>query len=178
MRVELTINNAWRTWERDMDRARKIVEEILLRFNLRGLPLIQEDHGSKSRLLYETAVSYDGQHRPLQSTSRAVKQIHPHSTGDCYMSLLEIPFIMQNGRKKFHSRFLCESTLIDKINKFGGCQHKVYGADYKMRALYCDPFVLVIGSHWKDVDHAVDALKLEIQKHCDECGCSYLSDKT
>jgi hypothetical protein len=98
--------------------------------------------------MYEIAASYDGPHRPIQSTSRAVKQKHPQTEGECYMSLLEVPSSVKNGKKKFHNQFLLEDKLIDKINKCGGCQHRVYGnALYKMSALYCNPYVLVFGSH-------------------------------
>ena len=34
-----------------------------------------------------------------------------------------------------------------------------------MQSLYCDPFVLVLGPSWKDVDKAVDILRKEIKDY-------------
>jgi hypothetical protein len=162
--------------------ARKMVENILLNFPPRVEPSLYniriKDDGSKGRLLYEAAASCSGPHRPNESTSNAVHQLNPFDAGKncCFMSLLELPRTVNKVKSIFHGHFLSEAQVVTKVNSLAKCTFVVVGDDFGIKTRFCDPYILVlgqVGSHWRQVDKAIDILKLEIHKHQQNCACWY-----
>lgn len=62
-----------------------MVQDLLLDFQFKSLRCIRED-GSKGRLLYELAASYDGPQRQTESTSNNAVQVpNPYGDGICWI---------------------------------------------------------------------------------------------
>ena len=141
-------------WDNAVIKARRIVENILINFDA------IKDDGCKDRLLYEFAASHDGPHRQNESTSRAVKC----SLNDemKWISVVEISSEDGQGEKKLHEDFLHKrkNVLVDKLKNMH-CEYQVFGVK---DTHFGDPYVLVRGRSWFDVDKAVDIVKHEIQK--------------
>lgn len=122
--------------------------------------------GSKGRLIYEVALSCRGGHRPNNSSSRALTAKNPFAEDDereVFMSVVELPFTTEHGRKKFHAPYLRDSRLLDRIWKETNCSIRVCGDDFDVPTQYCDPYVFVFGKSYKnrhqDVDRAVEIVK-------------------
>jgi hypothetical protein len=132
-------------YEKVMDHLREYMKEV--------------DPGAEERLTYEVASSYTGLHCPRESTSNAVSS--SGSDGSIsYMSLIELPFVL---RKTFHEHlnFLNSEELL----KRGGCSIKIFGDSFGVPLKLCDPYCLVTGKSWKNVDEAVVIVKDSIKKH-------------
>lgn len=156
--------------------ARRRIEDILMNFCITGSHPIKED-GSKGRLLYEILANCVGSHcdRPKESTSNVVIQLNPFDPNQKHrcMSLLELPFTLNKDNKVFPGHFLLDSKVMMEVKNQTGCNYMVIGGDFGPVARYCDPYVLVFGHHWKQVDQAMEILKSETRKHQRGYPCSY-----
>jgi hypothetical protein len=54
-------------------------------------------------------------HRPKDSTSRAVRQRSLFEGNICWISLLELPWMIDKVENLFHGHFLMESKVIEKV---------------------------------------------------------------
>ena len=135
--------------------AREKVQDLLLDY----LDYI-DDPGAKGRLSYETALICTGCHRPADSTSSAVEWKGPNWSG--FISLVELP-------KCNEGRLFNASTLLDEqegqnIQRLG-CSIKIYGDAFGVPLKYCDPYLLVSGGTWQNVDKAVEIVRNAISNH-------------
>ena len=130
--------------------------------------------GSKGRLVYEIAAGCPGPHRPNNSSSRAVNVKNPFDQGrSSFISIVELPFELYHGRREFHASYLLDYRLREHIQKNTGCSIRVCGDDFDVPTRYCDPYVLVFGRSFKDVDQAVYIVKDDIRKHIRKCVCDF-----
>jgi len=146
---------------RDLNDAREKIQELLLDY----MDVIL-DGGSKGRLIYEVASSCGGDHRPRASTSYAVR------ANDSFMSLVELPFLSQEGRR-FHASFLLQHPVLIRMKGLN-CRIKVCGDEFRVPLKFCDPHVIITGRHWQDVDRAVEIVKDAIGRHMSKCSCAFL----
>ena len=152
--------------------ALKMIEEILLDFQLPNCPKIGQD-GSAGRLLYEIGNCCAGGHRPGNSTSGALTQqrnpFDKTGTKKCCISLVELP----SDGDQFHVSFLQKGWLYKKI-KETGCSIKLCGFQHDCPVSYGKPYVLIIGgtTDVKKVDHACEMVKRVIQNHQVSCTCA------
>ena len=160
------------TAQQDLTTARFKLEQLFLDY-------VGSDDGCKGRLLYELASSCWGPHRPKDSTSGAVKQRDPFKTDDpnymVYMSVVDLPSkasSRKGERRSFHGKFLLAPLTLYRISQENGCRIKLCGDEFRIPVEYCDPYVLVMGKFWQNVDRAVDIVKEEIQRHLRQCTCS------
>lgn len=156
--------------------ARKFIEEILLQFQMPGMPRVGQD-GSRGRLIYELNQSCSGGHRPRGSQSNAVMQqkdpFHK-SARACCMSLVELPSEDTEDGKKFHGQYLKKGYIYNNIRDKAKCNMHLCGDKLSIPTKYCDPYVLITGGvqDWRGVDRGVQMVKAEIQKHQRNCSCS------
>ena len=150
-REMITIDIDHRNHRNSSDRvfldARIMIEDSIMNFGLAGLPPIKED-GSKGRFLYEIAASCKGPHKPNASVSNAVRQLNPFDIDQkkCYMSILELPCIVNRLNTIFHGHFLLDSTVNTEVNNLTGCTYKLVGGDFGSPAvIYCNPYICI----WK-----------------------------
>lgn len=156
-----------RTAQSDQLNARTKIEDLLL-----GYENLRYD-GAKERLLYETAICCNGPHRPHHSKSRAVKVRDPFGKLS-FVTVLEIPFEIYQGRVKYHVSYLLNSFVTERIQNQDCCIELCgSGNEYDINTQKCDPFVLVIGRKWQGVDHAAEIVKQAIGRHMDNCLCSF-----
>ena len=109
------------------------------------------DPGAKGRMTYEVAASCPGPHRPTDSTSNAVGWNSPN--GYVFLSLIELPSGYNYGSEGLRTKLLSVASHL-------GCFVKIYG-DVK----HCDPYVLVNGKTWENVDEAVEIVRDSIESH-------------
>lgn len=134
---------------------REKVQDLLLDY----LDVI-DDPGAKGRLSYETALNCTGCHHPMDSTSCAVEWKGPNWSG--FISLVELA--------KCHvGRLFNSSTILDEqegqnIQRLG-CSIKMYGDAFGVPLKYCDPYLLVSGGTWQNVDKAVEIVRNAILNH-------------
>ena len=144
-----------------LDEAREKLQELLMHY----LDFIG-DSAAKGRLTYEVASSCTGPHRPKESTSNAVGWRGPNGPG--YLSLVELPFEFHNGIRSFHAQMILQTQKNQHMKRLG-CLIKIYGDDFGAPLKYCDPYALVSGGSWQNVDIAVeivrDALKTHMNTH-------------
>ena len=151
-----------------------MVEDFIMEFSSHGRLPIKEDQ-SKYRFLYEMAISYYGDHRPNDSSSKAVRL--RTEDPDCFTSLIELPCKCKVPHVDFLLDGEIKNNLASKIYAINECKHTIFGGKHGRKKRYGPPFVLVIGPTWQDVDKAVNVLKDEIRRHCEKCGCSYDSKR-
>ena len=121
-----------------------------------------DDAGAKERVIYEVASSYVG--RPRDSTSKAVGW--KDSNGDLrFLSLIELttPFILRDGCNAFHADI---QTLekSDQMNHLS-CRIKLHGDVFGLTLKYCNPYVLVSGHSWTNVDKTVQMVRNVIKTY-------------
>jgi hypothetical protein len=109
------------------------------------------DPGAKGRMTYEVAASCPGPHRPTDSTSNAVGWNSPN--GYVFLSLIELPLGYTYGSESLRTKLLSVASHL-------GCFVKIYG-DVK----HCDPYVLVHGKTWGNVDEAVKIVRGIIERN-------------
>ena len=117
------------------------------------------DLGAKGRLICEVASSYTGRH----STSNAVGWRGPNGLG--YQALVELPFVLHNGRKSFNAHMITQTLENSQFVKRLECLVKVYGDDFGAPLKYCDPYVLVSGDSCQHVDEAAEIVREVIKRH-------------
>jgi hypothetical protein len=122
------------------------IDELLLDY----LDLVG-DPGAKGRMTYEVAASCPGPHRPTDSTSNAIGWKSPN--GYVFLSLIELPLGCNHGSETFCTKLLSVASHL-------GCFVKIYG-DVK----HCNPYVLVNGKTWGNVDEAVEKVRGIIESH-------------
>jgi hypothetical protein len=135
--------------------AREKVQDLLLDY----LDFI-DDPGAKGRLSYETALSCTGCHCPVDSTSRAVEWKGPNWSG--FISLLELPSC--NIGRFFNASKILDEQEGQNIQRIG-CSIKIYGDAFGVPLKYCDPYLLVSGGTWQNVDEAVEIVRNAISNH-------------
>ncbi|KAL3777832.1 hypothetical protein ACHAWO_013052 [Cyclotella atomus] len=113
-----------------------MIQDILLKFKLHGLPPIGED-GSSGRLLYEIMKCFGK--NPLQSTSGAVTQLHPFAKEQKYHCIRDAPKIRATN-----------------------CTVYLCGDEFDRPVRNGEPYALVVGNAtaWKGVDRAVAIVKM------------------
>ena len=109
------------------------------------------DPVAKGRMTYEVAASCPGPHRPTDSTSNAVGWNSPN--GYVFLSLIELPLGYTYGSESLRTKLLSVASHL-------GCFVKIYG-DVK----HCDPYVLVHGKTWGNVDEAVKIVRGIIERN-------------
>ncbi|KAL3792015.1 hypothetical protein ACHAW5_009290 [Stephanodiscus triporus] len=129
------------------------------------------DTAAKGRLTHEVASSCAGPHCPRESTSNAVRWIGPNGAG--FISLVELPFVFHNGRRSFHGHMILQTLESSQRMERLGCLVKVFGNDFGVPLKYCDPYALVSGTSWQDVDEAVEIVRDVIKTHMRICTCTY-----
>jgi hypothetical protein len=157
-----------RTWSfsavQRIDDAREKLQELVLDY----MDFIG-DPGAKGRLFYEVASSCTGPHCPEESTSYAVGWRGPNGG---FLSLVELPFVLHDGIRSFHAHMILQTQNNQHMKRLG-CSIKVYGDDYGVPLKYCDPYALVSGGSWQDVDEAVEIVRDAIKTHMRVCSCTY-----
>lgn len=157
---------------RDLDIAREKIQDLLVNY----LDCIG-DPDSKGRLVWEVASNCHGPHRPIESTSSAVRVRDLYSWRDHrgkdygsgpFLSLVELPFEFKQGRKNFHGGYILSNPFLNEINR-RRCWLKVLGDQFNVPVNSCDPFVIVTGGCWRDVDECVKILKDVILQHMHRC---------
>lgn len=158
---------------RDLTMARQKIESLML-----GYLNIYND-GSKGRLVYDIALSCKGAHRPNNSTSRAVNTKSPFDGRYTWMTVLELPFRGENGRREYHTKYLLDSRLLGDI-KNAGCAIKLCGGECGIPTKQCNPYVWLTGTNSKTVDQAAAMIKDAIKCHMDKCSykCKVLNAST
>mmetsp|Transcript_13422 Transcript_13422/g.24302 ORF Transcript_13422/g.24302 Transcript_13422/m.24302 type:complete len:510 (+) Transcript_13422:2-1531(+) len=156
----------------DLNNARIRVQELLLGY-------VGND-GSRGRLLYEVALSCRGPHRPEHSTSGAIKAFNPlegdsedpRNGSRCWITVLELPYVFEKGRKDYQAAYLLRSDVLTRLKKKVKCYFRVVGEKFRMPVKLCDPYLLVSGRTFQEVDIAAEILGEEIRKHMKHnCSC-------
>jgi hypothetical protein len=176
--ITITVNaNSRLSALRDLNDARLGIQGLLLNY----VDFI--DWGAKGRLIYEVASSCSGPHRPLDSTSRAVKARDPFGATYHFMSLVELPFVQARpgGKKSFHAAFLLNPPVLSSLRELG-CYIKVCADGYKIRigsnpdtpiqVRHCEAYMLVLGDSWQTIDRAVEIVNGWITAHVGRCDCA------
>jgi hypothetical protein len=167
------LNDNTREAQKNLTEARKMIQDILLQFNLPGLPPIDKD-GSRGRLLYEIMKSFGKGNNPRQSTSHAVTQLHPFAKDPKYhcMSIVELPSQFTVKGRSYHGDYLKSKSMVEKIRKTN-CSIYLCGDEFNFPVRYGEPFAIVVGnaSDWRSVDRAVNIVKDGIHCHQKSCGC-------
>ena len=122
------------------------------------------DSGAKGRLTYEVASSYTGRH----STNNVV--VCPFVG---YLALVELPFVLHDGRKSFHAHMITQTLENSQCVKRLDCLIKVYGDDFGVPLKYCDPYALVSGHSCQHVNEAVEIVREAIKRHMSTCTCAF-----
>lgn len=133
-----------------------------------------DDVGSQGRLLWEVGASCPGPHRPRDSTNTVVRvaRRYPDKFGD-FLSLVELPCEIQSGgARAFHAKYILQKQILLQIKKLH-CFVKICGDDFGVSVKYCDPYALIAGRSWQDVDQAVHIMRAAIRNHMDECKCGF-----
>ena len=123
-----------------------------------------DDAGAKERVIYEVASSYTGPHCPRDSTSKAVRW--KDSNGDQrFLTLIKLssPYILHDGCNAFHAD-IQELEKSEQMNHLS-CQIKLYGDVFGFKLKYCNPYVLVSGHSWTNVDKAVEMVRNVVKKY-------------
>lgn len=123
-----------------------------------------DDAGAKERVIYEVASSYTGPHCPRDSTSKAVGWKDSNG-GQRFLSLIGLtaPFILRDGCNAFHADI---QTLekSDQMNHLS-CRIKLHGDVFGVTLKYCNPYVLVSGHSWTNVDKTVEMVRNVIKTY-------------
>ena len=135
--------------------AREKVQDLLLDY----LDFI-DDPGAKGRLSYEIALRCTGCHRPVDSTSSAIEWKGPNWSG--FISLLELPSC--NVGRLFNASKILDGQVGQNIQHLG-CSIKVYGDAFGVPLKYCEPYLLVSGGTWQNVDEAIEIVRNAISNH-------------
>ncbi len=156
-----------RTWSfsavQCIDDAREKLQELLL-----GYMDFIGDSGAKGQLTYDVASSCTGPHCPKESASNAVGWRGPN--GFSFLSLVELPFVLHDGIRSFHAHMILQTQKNQHLKRLG-CF--MYGDDFGVPLKYCDPYALVSGGSWQDVDEAVGIVREAIKTHMRICSCAY-----
>jgi len=157
----------------DLNVAREKIQDLLLDFVGRD--------GCRGRLLYETASSVEGLHRPTESLSRAIRAKDPfpeqgEPPREVFMTLVYFPFIVNDkGKKHFHAEFLLVPELLNRLWSETGCYVKAcINIPGMISVRRCFPYLLVMGKLYQDVDRAVGILNDEVKNHMHSCTCSMI----
>jgi len=153
---------------RDLNNARHRLQELLMGY-------VGND-GSKGRLLHEFASSCPGPHRPKHSTSGAIYSFNPFDEdprkgGSCWITVLELPYVFERGKKVYHAHYLLRSDVTNRIRKEVKCYFKLVGDNFRVPVELCEPYLLVPGRSWQEVDRAAEIFGEEIRKHMKRCSC-------
>ena len=139
------------------DACKKVTNHLLNYMDLIG------DSGAKGRLTYEVASSYTGRH----STNNVV------ACPVGYLALVELPFVLHDGRKSFHTHMITQTLENSQCVKRLECLIKVYGDDFGVPLKYCDPYALVSGNSCQHVDEVVEIVRKAIKTHMSTCTCAF-----
>ena len=131
-----------------------------------------DDAGAKERVIYEVASSYTGPHCPRDSTSKAVGW--KNTNGDLrFLSVIELnnPYILRDGC----FAFLADIQTLEKSDQMNhlSCQIKLYGDVFGVTLKYCNPYVLVSGHSWSNVDKTVLMVQDVIKTHNNNRPCRF-----
>ena len=148
-----------------LDEAREKVQELLMHY----LDFIG-DSAAKGRLTYEVASSCTSPHCPKESTSNAVGWRGPNGPG--FLSLIELPFVFHDGIRSFHAHMILQTQKTHHMKRLG-CLIKTYGDDFGAPLKYCDPYALVSGGSWQNVDEAAEIVRDALKMHMRICSCTY-----
>jgi len=123
-----------------------------------------DDDGAKERVIYEVASSYTGPHCPRDSTSKAVGWKDSNG-GLRFLSLIGLtaPFILRDGCNAFHAD-IQSLEKSDQMNHLS-CRIKLHGDVFGVTQKYCNPYVLVSGHSWTNVDKTVQMVRNVIKTY-------------
>lgn len=130
--------------------------------------------GSRGRLVYETAVSCWGAHRPRVSNSQAVQADDPFNSGTGkFLTVLPLPYQLASDRKKiFHAANLLLTDVQRRLTYDANCYIKLVGNEFRVPCRMCEPYVIVMGSSWKGVDKGAEIVKEVVRDHMRSCNCT------
>ena len=153
---------------RDLTEARRKLQELLLDY-------VGND-GSRGRLIYELALSCWGAHRPKKSTCNAIKARDPFDgdSGLRSITVLALPYHFSGGRRVYHAAPLLKANLLARIRNEANSYIKVVGDEFRVPVKFCDPYVLVVGNCYQDVDKAAEIVRGVIDKHVQYCSLKLL----
>ena len=157
----------------DIHIAREKIQDLLLDFVGRD--------GCRGRLLYETANSVEGLHRPTESLSGAIRAKDPfpeqgEPPREVFMTMVYFPFVVNDkGKKHFHAEFLLVPNVLNRLWRETGCYVKAcINIPGMISVRRCFPYLLVVGKLYQDVDRAVGILDEEVRNHMHSCTCSMI----
>ncbi|KAL7427503.1 hypothetical protein ACHAXM_000874 [Skeletonema potamos] len=150
------------TAQQGLKRAREMIQDLFLEY-------VGHD-GSRGRLVYEIARSCWGSHRPSHSSSDAVKDVNPLRDNQSvdYMSVVELSY-EQTREKSFHAAHILHKPFLQEIGEVG-CDLILVANGFRIPTKLCDPYVLVYGRKYQDVDKAVQMVQRKISDHQGVCG--------
>jgi len=153
---------------RDLTEARRKLQELLLDY-------VGND-GSRGRLIYELALSCWGAHRPKKSTCNAVNARDPFDgdSGCRFITVLALPYHFNGGRRVYHAAQLLKANVLARIRNEANSYIKVVGDEFRVPVKFCDPYVLVVGSCYQDVDKAAEIVRGATDNHVQYCSLKLL----
>lgn len=128
---------------------------------------VERDEGAKGRLIYELALS---EHREERSHTGVVQARDPFGFGS-YISVVELPFTSQHGRRSYHAKCVLQKQILVRIKKLG-CLIKV--CDITIPVASCNPYVLVVGTTREATDMSVHVVREALERHMETCTCGFL----
>lgn len=140
------------------------------------------DAGAAGRCIYETAQSCslvvsESRHNVAIVGQLGFDENDPWSltrAGEVFLCLVELPFLVEHGRKVYHARCVLQRSLLSKVGGLG-CLLRLFADGFGIAVKSCEPYVTISGQTWQAVDHAVAIVKEAIDHHTKSCGCSVQS---
>ena len=164
MKIYLEPQNS-NTVQQDLNRARQMIQDLFLDY-------VGND-ACRGRLICEIAQSCWGPHRPTSSTSKAVRDINflVDTRPVCFMSIVEISYEYdeRTKEKSFHAAHILFKDFLRDISRVP-CDIILVAKGFKQSTNWCDPYVLVFGRRYTDVDEGVRMVQQKIRDHQKVCG--------
>lgn len=152
------------TAQADLKIAREMIQDLFLEY-------VGNDDGARGRLIYEIASSCWGPHRPKKSTCNAVREVNPLVVHDQQVLGLSQPSHFHSIVNLFSASSACSlgshilhKSFLQEISALG-CGLILVAEGFRVSTQLCDPYVLIYGRTYQDVDRAVEMLKQKIMQH-------------
>ena len=95
-------------------------------------------------------------------------------SGEVFLCLVELPFLVEHGRKVYHARCVLQHKVLSKVGGHG-CLLRLFADGFGIAMNSCEPYATISGQTWQAVDQAVAIVKEAIDRHTKSCGCSVQS---
>jgi len=140
------------------------------------------DAGSSGRCVYDVAKSCglvvsESRHNVAIVGQLGFDENDPWSltrAGEVFLCLVELPFLVENGRKVYHARCVLQHKVLCKVGGLG-CLLRLFADGFGIAVNSCEPYATISGQTWQAVDQAVAIVKEAIDHHTKSCGCSVQS---